>query len=174
MYTPLLRTIDDPPIHPCLSVLGKILTTVIPVTSVVLGILYLESCPRQYMIPVYLIVSGGMYLLFLGCSCFLNVCWSENDQGYKYRWGCRSFPLLLQLVWFIAGNVWIYSIFQPDYEDTSSKNYCHKVLYLYAFWTTTIVYILIGLMLLIGCCVATCVIALRSSLPDGPRNDRYP
>lgn len=44
-----------------------------------------------------------------------------------------------------VGNVWIYSIYQPNYnKNTSVDPYCNKTLYLFAFWTTTLVYILLG------------------------------
>lgn len=69
-----------------------------------------------------------------------------------------------------VGNVWIYSIYQPNYNKntTSVDPYCDKTLYLFAFWTTTLVYILLGLFLLCGCDVLVCF--LLSGHAD-PNND---
>ncbi len=56
------------------------------------------------------------------------------------------------------GNVWIYSIYEPNYNKntTNVDPYCNKTVYLFAFWTTTLVYILLSLVLLSGCCVLVC------------------
>lgn len=56
------------------------------------------------------------------------------------------------------GNVWIYSIYEPNYNKnaTSAEPYCDKTLYLFAFWTTTLVYILLGVFLVGSCCVLVC------------------
>lgn len=54
-----------------------------------------------------------------------------------------------------TGNVWIYSIYQPSYNI--GTDYCNKTLYLFAFWTTTLVYILLGITFLGGCCMLFCL-----------------
>ena len=50
-----------------------------------------------------------------------------------------------------AGNVWIYSIYQPNYNPSAGPH-CDKTLYLFAFWITSLVYILIGGFFVVGCC----------------------
>ena len=67
-----------------------------------------------------------------------------------------------------TGNVWIYSIYQPNYNSLTSDvdPYCHKTLYLFAFWTTTLLYILLGLFLLGGCCVCLCFFMCGRADPD--------
>ena len=53
--------------------------------------------------------------------------------------------------WFIAGNVWIYSIYAPSYDKADnvvSGLYCNKTLCLFAFWTTTLSYIPLALLLI--------------------------
>ena len=59
--------------------------------------------------------------------------------------------------WFIAGNVWIYSIYKPPFDHTN-LNYCNQTLYLFAFWITTSGYIFIGLLCVCYCCF-TCSLA---------------
>lgn len=56
---------------------------------------------------------------------------------------------------FLLGNVWIYSIYKPNYvkNTTSLESYCNKTLYLYAFWSTTLIYILVAVLLTGGCFV---------------------
>ena len=57
-----------------------------------------------------------------------------------------------------AGNVWIYEMFD-DYvaDDTAHPRYCHRTLYLFAFWVTTSAYIL---MTCFVCCVSVTGIML--------------
>lgn len=70
----------------------------------------------------------------------------------------------------VVGNVWVYSIYVPSY-DPLVPMYCAKTLYLFAFWTITLVYIIIGLIITAGCCVMVCMCVcgragVSSSLTD--------
>ena len=64
--------------------------------------------------------------------------------------------------------MWIYSIYQPNYNKNTTHvdPYCDKTLYLFAFWTTTLVYILLALFLLGGCCVFFCLFLCGRADPD--------
>ena len=53
---------------------------------------------------------------------------------------------------FIAGSVWTFRIYEPEYYDTSSANYCHKTVYLFSFVNLVLGYAIIGLGLIIGLC----------------------
>jgi len=54
----------------------------------------------------------------------------------------------------VLGNVWVYSNFNNvDYVDENSSDYCHKTLYLYAFWVITASYILLGVFISCACCI---------------------
>lgn len=55
-----------------------------------------------------------------------------------------------------TGNVWIYSIFPANYNEEVALH-CNKTLYLFAFWTTTLVYIFLGMLMVGGCCVLVCM-----------------
>lgn len=66
--------------------------------------------------------------------------------------------VFLHVRWFFlfSGNVWIYKIYQPPY-DKSQGMYCDKTLYLFAFWITSLVYIVIGGFFIVGCCALICL-----------------
>lgn len=70
--------------------------------------------------------------------------------------------------WVSPGNVWIYSIYEPNYNKntTSVDMYCDRTLYLFAFWSTTLVYILLGLFFVVGCCVLVSFFLLGRADPD--------
>ncbi|TTV42331.1 Transcription initiation factor TFIID subunit 6 [Bagarius yarrelli] len=118
------------------------------------GVLYREACPQQPLIPVYLLVSGAFALMLVVLSC-LPCTQEEENGGGAISTLCTTWNSLITLFlfcWFIAGNVWVYSIYEPSY-DPHTLLYCAKTLYLFTFWTITLVYIIICLVITAGCCV---------------------
>ena len=65
------------------------------------------------------------------------------------------------------GNVYIYKNYEPNYTDPSSSDFCHKTLYLFAFWVTNSCYILFGVMLVIECVTG---IAISKEMPCWEEN----
>ncbi|XP_042072889.1 transmembrane protein 272-like [Haplochromis burtoni] len=122
---------------------------IMPIAQIAIGAIYLHECPRQHYIPIYLIVLGLSSLLFVLLSCF--PCAKEPEEGtsnplstiYK-AW--NSLAMFFVFCWFIAGDVWIYSIYQPNYDKntTNVDPYCNKTLYLFAFWINTLFNISVG------------------------------
>ncbi|KAG9281506.1 transmembrane protein 272-like [Astyanax mexicanus] len=154
-------------------IISKLLAIALPITQLIIGGLYLHDCPAQPYISIYLLVSGGFAVVLGVLSCL--PCTQEQEDGTQTPFSslCTAWNSLVTLFlfcWFIAGNVWIYSIYQPSYDPGSGKLYCAKVLYLFAFWSTTLVYILLGLLMLGGCCALffMCVFG-RSGLSDSDR-----
>jgi hypothetical protein len=53
----------------------------------------------------------------------------------------------------MKGNVWVFSKYnQVDFYDLKSSNYCDREVYLFAFWTMIVAYIMLGLALILGIC----------------------
>lgn len=129
----------------------------IPLACIIIGFIYRDECPVQKYIPIYLIVLGSFGILrnFVGLYSQLKTRSSENEgeEGNKRRSSFEHCISCFLIIWFIAGNVWIYSIYEPNYV---SYPYCNKTLYLFAFWLTTASYIVIGLMCFCMCCIAFC------------------
>ncbi|XP_038642786.1 transmembrane protein 272-like [Scyliorhinus canicula] len=154
LHTPLLRMFEEPPSSPASSVCMKLLTLILGIACITIGAIYLDSCTKQYMIPIYLIVSGSTTIFFLMISLIPCPPNDESNNSILLKIGrvCDRLELLFSIIWFIAGNVWIYSIYKPEYIDQSSPDYCNKTLYLFAFWTNTAIYIIFALMLFLGFC----------------------
>ncbi|KAL6464146.1 hypothetical protein MHYP_G00285370 [Metynnis hypsauchen] len=148
-------------------IISKLIAIALPIAQLAIGGLYLHECPVQPYIPIYLLVSGAFSVVLAVLSCL--PCTQEPEDGSQSALSsiCTAWNSLVTLFlfcWFIAGNVWIYSAYQPSYDPTSS-NYCAKVLYLFSFWTTTLVYILLGAALVMGCCGLLCMcVCGRSNL----------
>ncbi|XP_069375308.1 transmembrane protein 272 [Paralichthys olivaceus] len=158
----LIQRIPRPP-KPQGPVLGcsKFFGCIIPVAQIAIGSVYLDDCPVQPYIPIYLIVSGvfGLMLALLSClPCTQQPTDGSTNPLSRLCVLWNSMTSCFLFCWFIAGNVWIYSIYEPEYTNNSTNvdHYCNKTLYLFAFWITNLVYILFGLILVCGCCVMFC------------------
>ncbi|XP_047427203.1 transmembrane protein 272-like [Mugil cephalus] len=165
----LLQNIREtpPPSAPALGC-SKLLVCILPSAQIALGVIHLHDCPRQRLIPIYLIVVGVFSLVLTLLSCL--PCAQEKKDGPPNRLSTictiwNSLTSFFLFCWFIAGNVWIYSIYKPNFNrNTTDVNpYCDKTLYLFAFWTTTLVYIIPCVCLFIGCCV---LLLCRRSNPE--------
>lgn len=118
------------------------------------GAKYKDECPIETKIPIYLIV-GGSVGIFRNLLSLCQRARKENEGEEKKKNPVESILDCFMLAWFICGNVWIYSNYEPSYENSSSK-YCDKTLYLFAFWITTATYILLGTLCVCVCFVAVC------------------
>ncbi|XP_078524725.1 transmembrane protein 272-like isoform X2 [Lissotriton helveticus] len=157
-FPPLLSNLKEKKMFQGMPVSGTVITAMMSIASITVGSVYFHDCPAQYLIPYYLIISGVSSLLLLIPS--ILPCRTREEPSILINVFHSVFGLFL-LAFFIAGNVWIYSIYAPNYTDTAAATYCHKGLYLYAFWITTLVYIFLGLFV-IGCGMFLCACCLSS------------
>ena len=121
-----------------------------------LGAKYKDECPVENMIPIYLIVGGSAGLLSTFCAWAVECREATIEpQSVSSHWQViKQFSRLVFLplfAWFIAGNVWIYKNYEPNYTDPKSPYFCNKTLYLFAFWVINSYYILFGVVLYIVC-----------------------
>ena len=84
-------------------------------------------------------------------SCFLLGWFITGDAKLVSNQQNRVFNVL---IFELTGCFWVYRTFEPDYVNVSSTNYCHPILYTFAFWLLTSTYIIIGLFILCLCCVS--------------------
>ncbi|XP_061566200.1 transmembrane protein 272-like [Cololabis saira] len=153
---------------PHVQVFSKLVFCVMPVAQIAVGAVHLYDCPRQPFIPMCLIVVGvfSLSLAVLPCLPFIQLL--KNDASTLMGRICTTWNSLISIViflWFITGNVWIYSIYQPNYNKNTTfvDPYCDEQLYLFSFWTTTLVYILLGSALLLSLGLFLC---FRVAIPD--------
>jgi len=109
-----------------------------------IGLQYADKCPIDYHIPQYLIIAGAAGLGLIAWSLLslffgIIVAWKQKSGGgiaicLLVFSRVNSILYLLLLGWFIAGCYWIlYSWDIIQYDDPSQENYCHPVLYRFAF-----------------------------------------
>jgi hypothetical protein len=140
--------------------------TCIPVAAIVIGSVYLNDCTVEPHIPIYLIVAGVFTLI----------------SGYVSSVDKEKYPLLVWLAslfglftfgWFIAGNIWVYGNAWPHTDtDVTDPMYCHRTLYMFAFWLLTATYIMLGVGIFLACCVGICVTIIGITAGD-KKNSNY-
>nr|XP_022335582.1 uncharacterized protein LOC111132143 [Crassostrea virginica] len=138
----------------------------IPIACIVIGVRYLDDCPLERFIPIYLVVSGSATILPM----LLKICMScitmfSPDQDESDSWfACSAYTVVMLLGcflsgWYIAGNVWVYSNYDDLSTNSTSENYCHPTAYYFSFWLFTSAYILAGCSCVVSCicwCVSLC------------------
>ncbi|XP_022245971.1 uncharacterized protein LOC111086629 isoform X2 [Limulus polyphemus] len=110
-----------------------------------------NNCPAQPCIPIYMTTSG--------CLGIVGVLIGVTRQVMEKRGRKRIVIFLHKFVlvssiciilpWYVVGCVWLYQTYEPQYEDKSSADYCHKSLYLFAFFFQSILFMFICLLILL-------------------------
>lgn len=149
-----------------------IILIALPVSMIGFGTAYRDECPKQPNIPIYLLVGGcfGIIKVFL-------MLWNQKRKRDYERFGeddddddiddavmIRTIKFtgyvltVFLLCWFIAGNIWFYDIWTPNYEQPlhDPKNWCSQIVYRYSFYQFIICYCIIGLqffvLIILFCC----------------------
>ena len=100
----------------------------LPISMLVVGIVYIHQCPVQPRIPIYLIVLG--FFQMLECCGRLGYKIFQNQNGHqqntwreRYR---RKDPLVyFMIVWFVIGSMWVYQT-DPDCKDCINTSNLHN------------------------------------------------
>lgn len=137
------------------------------------GVKYLNECPVQPKIPIYLLVGGCFGLLKL-----LSMLWKQvrsrryerldeimdEDDGNgdvimsKSSRFSEAVLSLFLFIWFIFGNYWVLGIYKPHFQLLlhEPSNWCDKTVYMFAFIQICICYGLMGLIAIIMCILGMC------------------
>jgi len=131
------------------------------------------ECPKEPKIPIYHIV-GGCFLVLKLLSLLWHHLRSRRDErlvelyvtdGYTtYVITSRSSKFshcmlsLFLFIWFILGNIWVFRIWQPNYEQLlhEPSNWCDKTLYFFTAIQIFTCYGIAGLILFIVGMSALC------------------
>ena len=131
----------------------------IPIIMISVGSIYIKECPIQKMIPIWLIVFGALSVIKNLSTLFQRLKYIRNNRSEESSSNTflnvfDSFIALFLIIWFVCGNIWVYSNFlrvqHSNKDDTAT--YCSHLTYLLAFWIINSIYILIALACLIFCC----------------------
>ncbi|GIZ03882.1 uncharacterized protein CEXT_793011 [Caerostris extrusa] len=122
------------------------LIIVIPLSMIIVGSSYIQNCPAQFMIPIFLVVGGSSFLASIVLLRKLNTLSKKTDEDEECYKKSFLVAVLFHIGWFIAGCYWIYGAYAPNYVDETSPLYCHKTLYLYSFWFLNSIFMTLSLL----------------------------
>ncbi|XP_053361302.1 transmembrane protein 272-like isoform X2 [Clarias gariepinus] len=127
-----------------------ILLSLLPTVMIGLGAKHIYDCPKQPMVPVYLLV-GGLVCLIIQILPYVLCHQSDGEPSPL----CRILKALLLAfcpIWLLTGSVFIYEAYEPKYDFRLSSDYCERIIYKFAFWITNAIYLTILITLLrFGC-----------------------
>ncbi|CAF1429972.1 unnamed protein product [Didymodactylos carnosus] len=128
------------------------LYAIIAIFQFVVGLVYIGQCPVQKLIPVYMIVSGacGLALVIVGILIFLSLSTRSACVLISILVPIYILLLLFAVIWFFMGNVWVFEVkLKVAFFDPELIEYCHGLLYKFAFFLiiTTYVYTILAILL---------------------------
>ncbi|OCT84167.1 hypothetical protein XELAEV_18022307mg [Xenopus laevis] len=130
-------------VNDVVQVIVGLIFTAFGIAMIVVGAIYLNSCPAQTYVPIYLIVAGAFFLSF----------WLLFPLEFfhaKLRKILSALVAVFLFAWLIAGSVWVFGIFN------NSTRACHRSMYLFTFSIIIIQYILLGLAIIFGLIACFC------------------
>lgn len=113
-------------------------TLALPISMIVIGSIYINDCPAERFIPLFLIIGGSFGLV----KNIMNLCTrarrqrnpNDEDEEQARPNALDSLISCFLMAWFIAGCVWVYRIYPPQYSPGQEGNdWCNKTVYLFAF-----------------------------------------
>ncbi|XP_052276729.1 transmembrane protein 272-like [Dreissena polymorpha] len=135
----------------------------LPVAMVSIGVKYLEDCPKEPRIPVYLLVGGCFGVIKLLSSLWRNiqtrryhdVIFDDPDADGAFNSSTyRTMDTLLFLFlfgWQIAGTFWTFNIWTPHFEQLlyEPSNWCDKTVYMFTVYQLFTCYVVIAAFVLV-------------------------
>jgi hypothetical protein len=128
----------------------------LPTAKLVLGILYINECPVNKNIPLYMIVSGAcglgiIFFLLLSSTCsFCRSSITARKSTHKFMIcttalarGMQGLLAIFLFIWFFIGNFWVFGARQrvQTTGPIDINNYCNPALYWFAFYVLIFTYV---------------------------------
>nr|XP_045369931.1 transmembrane protein 272 [Camelus bactrianus] len=143
----------------------------LPLSMAFTGMKFLEDCPIQPLIPLYLLVGGIIGALKVSLLLYDSsrmrrllskavVIDDDDDDEYPWRQNAHKYYLHLLLslflfLWFLLGNYWVFSVYLPEFIPPfqQPQEYCDKTLYLFAVGVLVLSHTVLVLLVLGSSCV---------------------
>ncbi|XP_064413842.1 transmembrane protein 272-like [Latimeria chalumnae] len=165
--------------HRCISkiasnacfIFGLLAFLALPLSMAFVGMKFLEDCPIQPLIPLYLLVGGVVGILkvtlllydstrmrsLLSKSVMIG---DDDDDEYPWRQNAHKYYVhvtlsLFLFIWFIMGNYWVFSVYVPNFIPPfhQPQDYCDKTVYVFAVGVLITSHTVLALLLLFTCCI---------------------
>ncbi|XP_014891377.1 uncharacterized protein LOC106949556 [Poecilia latipinna] len=105
----------------CIAGCAFLILAALPVVQIALGALYIHECPAGPVVPVYMMVFGILVLLVMALITLLKLL-SPSAQSHSTWVVFFTILLFLFIVWLVFGSYYVYSIYPPNYEKTTTAS----------------------------------------------------
>ncbi|XGW30723.1 hypothetical protein V3C99_009580 [Haemonchus contortus] len=131
---------------------------IVAIVEIVVGSLNVENCPVNRMIPIWLIVSGGISCLRYVLAIGLAIMHKSGGSVGSLRAMLECLFSIFWVVWLIFGTFWVYSVAGVvTFEQHDSDLYCNHLTFVLAFILITVTYVMIFTWICCCCCFICCV-----------------
>ncbi|XP_033632307.1 transmembrane protein 272-like [Asterias rubens] len=152
----------------------------LPLAMLINGAVRLDECPVEPYIPIYMVVAGSFsvlkliieYTLRMKRYCEKRGPLDEATTVEKVVDAINSLIGLFTFAFFIAGNVWVFRVYTPNFDDPTAANYCQHTIYWFAFASIVAVYGLAALGIFLCCCCCCCAAAYAAGKAAGNSQDK--
>jgi hypothetical protein len=141
-----------------------LLYVAIPISQLIIGLIYIGQCPIQDLIDTWMIVSGfsGILLVIIGVIIHIKIrkqslLLSPYDDSQSYSLIIRILIpifiviLLFIVAWFFAGQVFVFEVkLRVELFDPTLPEYCHANLYKAAYILIFISYLIFLLAIILN------------------------
>lgn len=132
------------------------------------GVKYINDCPIQSSVPVYLLVGGCCGVLRILATMWRNLQYRRQLDSYNdsyvheglyvsqtYRL-MNVFLTLFLIGWLVAGSHWVFGVWEPPYSQPlhEPSNWCDRTVYRFAVYQIVGSYGFILLVVFV-CCFLT-------------------
>ncbi|KAK3577027.1 hypothetical protein CHS0354_003098 [Potamilus streckersoni] len=136
------------------------------------GVKYLDDCPKEPKLPVYLLVGGifGTVKVTLLLCMQLQRLRGDDDDGIRDAGNLSTMGKMAStaltiflFVWFAFGNYWLFRMGKPNYRPLlhEPRNWCEKTVHTFIFWQLVVCYVLLGSAFLVGVIFVCCFVCLK-------------
>jgi len=131
-----------PTSSPMTCVLVLVFWLIAPTVAFLLGVVFIDSCPVESNIPVFMIIAGCVLMI-------RGVLFTVKGRNSVCISSCSTFLDIFTIFWIIIGSFWVFSVTdEVIYEfdpNGANPHYCQKTLYTFAIWFLAAFYLLFAL-----------------------------
>lgn len=148
----------------CLNV-GRIAGLIIAICMLVIGTIYIDSCPDEKMIPLLLLLGGILVMLLFAVEWVKNSDYVKNRDIERVSSRCLFYIIYsLFISWWMTDSTYVY---RTDFSNLDDID-CNPTLYSFSFWLLNIFNIFVGIIfLIVFCglcvfCIGVCAVHFKS------------
>ena len=143
-------------------ILSSCLLLLLPISMLIIGMIFYHSCPRSFYLPLHMIIVGSTSLIAALAFLIMSIHWKNaikfttNSTGHKSNAIIVLILSLLELIFIticLIGLVLltgiVLSISSTVEFDRRTRNYCHPIVYYSSYVLLFLIYMILSTIFII-------------------------